>query len=344
MLKMRKENKNSGMSLVEVIISMLVLSIAVVTVLSAFSMASKTNLQAKKHQCVESLMENFVEYAEAGGKEFGAYFGITAEPVPTPDPSAPPSTVTTETYRNVRQGYFDFDVEITTDTAPTKYASPELNDRPVIQFGGSGSTTVLIDASRSANVNNGNDNDAYNYFYTWHVIAMENRKAAIDADDTKSEEEKEEKKAECEPKTFEEVRNQVDRELWISAVTTGPDKMKLEAYYRYELYGIDLPAGVDTVYTSLIYISDEFDSAGSAGDNTLDQVYILYSDSDYEMNDVRMQDIRILDGTTDAEKKLDAMAKRQIYSQYKTAPTEKEREKARQEYLDKVGISPSFRW
>lgn len=42
--------------------------------------------------------------------------------------------------------------------------------------------------------------------------------------------------------------------------------------------------------------------------------------------------------------KLDAMAKRQIYSQYKTAPTEEEREKARREYLDKVGISPSFRW
>ena len=42
--------------------------------------------------------------------------------------------------------------------------------------------------------------------------------------------------------------------------------------------------------------------------------------------------------------KLDAMAKRQIYSQYKTADTEEERERARQEYLDKVGISPSFRW
>lgn len=42
--------------------------------------------------------------------------------------------------------------------------------------------------------------------------------------------------------------------------------------------------------------------------------------------------------------KLDAMAKQQIYSQYKTASTEEEREKARQEYLDKVGISPSFRW
>jgi len=43
-------------------------------------------------------------------------------------------------------------------------------------------------------------------------------------------------------------------------------------------------------------------------------------------------------------KKLDAMAKRQIYSQYKNAPTEEEREKARQEYLDKVGISQNFRW
>ena len=42
--------------------------------------------------------------------------------------------------------------------------------------------------------------------------------------------------------------------------------------------------------------------------------------------------------------KLDAMAKRQIYSQYKTAPTEEEREKARQEYLNKVGILPNFRW
>lgn len=59
----------------------------------------------------------------------------------------------------------------------------------------------------------------------------------------------------------------------------------------------------------------------------------------------------LLEATGEEEKikkelteKLDAMAKRQIYSQYKTAPTEEEREKARQEYLDKVGISPSFRW
>ena len=33
------------------------------------------------------------------------------------------------------------------------------------------------------------------------------------------------------------------------------------------------------------------------------------------------------------EKKLDAMLNRQLYSQYKTAPTEEQREQARQEYL-----------
>lgn len=44
------------------------------------------------------------------------------------------------------------------------------------------------------------------------------------------------------------------------------------------------------------------------------------------------------------EHKLDQMVKRQLYTTYKTAPTEEEREKARQEYLDKCGISGSFRW
>ena len=44
------------------------------------------------------------------------------------------------------------------------------------------------------------------------------------------------------------------------------------------------------------------------------------------------------------EKKLDTMANRELYSKYKTAPTEEEREKARQEYLKKVGMHRSFRW
>ena len=44
------------------------------------------------------------------------------------------------------------------------------------------------------------------------------------------------------------------------------------------------------------------------------------------------------------EKKLDAMVNREVYSKSKTAPTEKEREKFRQEYLDRKGMHGSFRW
>ena len=42
--------------------------------------------------------------------------------------------------------------------------------------------------------------------------------------------------------------------------------------------------------------------------------------------------------------KLDSMVKRQLYTTFKTAPTEEEREKARPEYLDKCGMHEDFRW
>ena len=44
------------------------------------------------------------------------------------------------------------------------------------------------------------------------------------------------------------------------------------------------------------------------------------------------------------EKKLDRMVMRDLYGKFKTAPTEEEREKARQEYLDRRGIQADFRW
>lgn len=44
------------------------------------------------------------------------------------------------------------------------------------------------------------------------------------------------------------------------------------------------------------------------------------------------------------EKKLDALVMRELYTKYKTAPSEEEREKARREYLDKRGVPESFRW
>jgi hypothetical protein len=44
------------------------------------------------------------------------------------------------------------------------------------------------------------------------------------------------------------------------------------------------------------------------------------------------------------EQKMNTMVERGLYTKSKTAPTEEEREKARQEYLDRRGIQADFRW
>ena len=44
------------------------------------------------------------------------------------------------------------------------------------------------------------------------------------------------------------------------------------------------------------------------------------------------------------EQKMNAMVERELYTRSKTATTEEEREKARQEYLDRRGIPEDFRW
>ena len=44
------------------------------------------------------------------------------------------------------------------------------------------------------------------------------------------------------------------------------------------------------------------------------------------------------------EQKVDALVRHELYAKYKTAPTAEEREQARQEYLDKRGVFPDFRW
>ena len=47
---------------------------------------------------------------------------------------------------------------------------------------------------------------------------------------------------------------------------------------------------------------------------------------------------------SELQKKLDAMVNRNLYTKYKTAPTAAEQEQARQEYLDRKGYLPDFRW
>ena len=56
--------------------------------------------------------------------------------------------------------------------------------------------------------------------------------------------------------------------------------------------------------------------------------YHLGSDDQYE------EEIR-----NGLEDKLDALVRHELYTKYKTAPSEEEQEKARQEYLDKRGVS-----
>lgn len=47
---------------------------------------------------------------------------------------------------------------------------------------------------------------------------------------------------------------------------------------------------------------------------------------------------------SDLEAKLDKLVLHEIYSASKTADSPEAREKARQEYLDRVGIHKDFRW
>ena len=44
------------------------------------------------------------------------------------------------------------------------------------------------------------------------------------------------------------------------------------------------------------------------------------------------------------EQKFDRMVLHDLYEKSKTAPTAKERERARKEYLDRRGVHESFRW
>ena len=61
----------------------------------------------------------------------------------------------------------------------------------------------------------------------------------------------------------------------------------------------------------------------------------------YHLLDMQELQPKIKEGL---ESKLDSIYMRLLYSKYKTAITEEEKQKARQEYLDRRGVPDSFRW
>ena len=68
---------------------------------------------------------------------------------------------------------------------------------------------------------------------------------------------------------------------------------------------------------------------------------LFFSLIKYHLVDIESELPEIKKGLMD---KMDSISMRLLYSKYKTAPTEEEKQKARREYLDKCGVPESFRW
>ena len=302
--------KNSGMTLVEVLVSMFVLSIAAVTVISAFSAAAQVNTKAKRQQGAEALMENMLEYAEAGGEDFKGWFGVEDDDYNSPAPGVTPvPNVTTEELRNLKSGFLDFTVRITTDTAPEEYNRNEgttndkwLNDFKVIQFGGSDSNAILIDATGTSY-----DEQAKTVFHGFHEQAIiehdaeEIAKTVTDPD--------------YEPVLWQGTSAHVtnadgmlsslDREIWIESQSEGgsTSKFRLVAYMAYTFTGsMEMPEFITSASSPYVYkiplcYSEVFDSEASTETSPrhLNQIYVMYSEEVTNMGNVGNVDIRVCD-------------------------------------------------
>lgn len=64
--------------------------------------------------------------------------------------------------------------------------------------------------------------------------------------------------------------------------------------------------------------------------------YMLFEDDKTEERHKRIQ--------KGINNKLDRIAEHELYTKYKTAPTDEQKEEARQEYLERKGIPARYRW
>lgn len=312
-----RRKKNKGFTLVEVIVSMLVLSITIVSVLTAFSLSAKSNTQTKKIQSAESLMEDLVEYTtaytkdldpEKSLKDIGFFAGVPYGSCVTNQELSDTQMVEITTYNDVQKGFYKYKVEVTRDTKPDDYTN--LNNHSVVSFGATGSNTALIDASLKGNdlmdadgnsvANNVNDYDemALDLFWSMHCTQLDylDAQAALvtpipTATPTPL------------PKpTKEQVRDIIDREILLEAVSPATDKIQLKVYMVYKLTknatDFPLPDGMSRELKINFYTSAIFDAASvtTAGAQKLDQIYLLYSPwTEEELGGSRNVDIRISD-------------------------------------------------
>lgn len=295
----RKKN-NKGFTLVEVIVSMLVLSIMIVSVLSAFTSAAKSNTRTKKIQGAESLLENLLEYTKANAKEFdpekgmdelGLYLDlfITGGSSRVTTAFSDTNDVEVSEITGVKEGMYEYTVRITRDRNPAAYATGSMNEHKVITFGESSGGTVVINANVTEY-----DTNALELFLAMHKEEVDRHNLA------------EAERAAAEPGytadsrselTEEEMKNILMRELWLETSKPQPNKVQLKASMVYSVPdSLMLPDGAERQTETEFFASEEFELSVGGPDTgkKLKQIYVLYSPSSTAKG-LSESDVRILD-------------------------------------------------
>lgn len=294
-----RKKKNEGFTLVEVIVSMLVLSITIVSVLSAFSTAAKSNTRTKKMQGAETLLENLLEYTKAYAKGFDSEKDLDALGLYTDLFLMDSCTVTTKfsdtndvevsELAGVKEGLYGYTVRITRNRKPADYNTESLNEHKVISFGETGSKTVVINASVPDY-----DKDALDLFLAMNKEKVEQHNLAVEAEKLVNPTPTMTPMTEL---TQTEMEQKLKRELWLETSQPKPDKVQLRAYMVYTVPDdLPLPDGAERQIKTEFFASGEFDRSGgvSEASDRLRQIYVLYTPSSVAKG-LAESDIRILD-------------------------------------------------
>lgn len=262
---MRKKKANQkGFTLVEIIVSLLILSIVVVSVLTAFTQSARTNVRTKSIQGAEDLCANLIEFVEAGGTDFEGELGYTVGSKSTT------GKVDTYVLSNVPMGYRRYDVRVTQDNEPTDY-SAGLNDYESIWLGDKNSASIMVDISnRNCQLL---DEGALEAFYTMHCDKIDEVNAAkLDADPEATD-------LLSKPSSASSLKFDVSREVLLVTKQTGT-KMTIKAVLRYELKAeVVIPDGFSRTLEYTVFTSDPFDCPDVADGFTLGSIYLAYEDS-----------------------------------------------------------------
>lgn len=300
-----KEKKNTGFTLVEVIVSMLVLSITIVSVLSAFTIAAKSNARTKKVQEAESLLGDVLEYTKAKSRQLDPTKGMDALGLYGKEFDGTLSVLTPFSETNdveevlitgVKEGFHRFNIKITRDRKPAKYSSGG-NAHKSITFGETGSKTAVVPANTTQY-----DEDARDLFLQMYKEAVEQHNIEVDqalaADPNYSEKVKINLPEDVESQK-EIIRTKLSREIWLETEKpqNNTDKMKLIAYMVYKIEDdLLMPVGAERQIKTKFFESEEYDLSTSTEEEAekLKQVYVLYLPST-EAKKVSNVDLRILD-------------------------------------------------